>query len=218
MDGLLKWIGNILYFLIFLTIAENLLPGQKYNRYIRLFAGMILILLVIEPVTRTLHLEDRLAGYFKSFSFRQDAEDLSREILGVEKQRLSQIIDRYEQAVETDVRVMAAEMGYDAVSAEVMIDQDPESGNYGSVVYIEMKIGQQKSGDDSREEWAVQAVGPVEPVAVSVEGEEQRNSERSTDTHQREQSRNEELDQLKRKVERYYGLETGKVEIRFEGE
>ena len=53
---------------------------------------------------------------------------------------------------------------------------------------------------------------------VSVEGEEQRNSERSTDTHQREQSRNEELDQLKRKVERYYGLETGKVEIRFEGE
>ena len=107
MDGLLNWVGNILFFLVLITVAENLLPGKKYNKYIRLCAGMVLILLVVRPLTAGFHLEEQINRYFESFAFQQEARDLSKEILGIEQQRLGQIIDSYEQVVETDLDAMA---------------------------------------------------------------------------------------------------------------
>ena len=260
MKGLLNWTGNLLFFLMFLTVMENLLPGKKYNRYIRLFAGMVLILLAAEPLARGLNLEDRMAYYFESISLQQDVRDLSKEILGIEEQRLEQVMVHYEQAVETDLSAMAEDMGYVPVWTQVTIEKDRMSRAYGTVVHIEMRVepcGRQEEGGDT----AVQAVSPVEPVTVSLQGreegliepvagesEEQPVSQPGSRASQPEVQSGQEagslpgqsgqanpgrsqsnpgqdqteatagqLNQLRRKVERYYGLETGEVEIQFLG-
>ena len=44
-----EWIRNLTAFFLFLSVLENLLPGDKYGKYIRLFAGMVLVLLAVEP-------------------------------------------------------------------------------------------------------------------------------------------------------------------------
>lgn len=222
MDRLLNWIGNILFFLMFLTIIENLLPGKKYNRYIRLFAGMVLILLIAEPVVKGLHLEERMAYYFESISFQQDAKDLSKEILGVEKQRLSQIMDQYEQTVETDLNTLTVQMGYVPVSVQVTIDKDADSETYGTVVHIGMEVEKQDMEEEALEKQAVQAVSPVETVTVHVAGQEKVQEPAVIKQQERERAGSEsqgnrELEELRRKVESYYGLETGKVEIQFQG-
>ena len=72
MDRLSGWVADILFFLVFITVTENLLPGRKYHSYIRLCAGMILILLVLEPMLGGLHLEDELTRYFEAASFKQE--------------------------------------------------------------------------------------------------------------------------------------------------
>ena len=51
MEGIYRWVSNIVYHLIFVTIITNLLPAGKYEKYLRLFAGRILILLVLQPLT-----------------------------------------------------------------------------------------------------------------------------------------------------------------------
>lgn len=51
MEGIYRWVSNIVYYLIFVTIITNLLPAGKYEKYLRLFAGCILILLVLQPLT-----------------------------------------------------------------------------------------------------------------------------------------------------------------------
>ena len=48
MTAVYEWIRNLTAFFLFLSVMENLLPGQKYGKYIRLFAGMVLILLAVE--------------------------------------------------------------------------------------------------------------------------------------------------------------------------
>ena len=55
-----QWISSILCFLIFITMVIALLPAKKYEKYIRFFTGMMLILLVISPLTKGLRLEDRI--------------------------------------------------------------------------------------------------------------------------------------------------------------
>ena len=210
MDGLLNWVGNILFFLVLITVAENLLPGKKYNKYIRLCAGMVLILLVVRPLTAGLHLEEQINRYFQSFTFQQESKDLSKEILGIEQQRLGQVIDSYEQVVETDLEAMAKEMGLVPVRTAAVINRNRESGDYGLVVRVEMEVepwpdkGENET-DDGRD--VVQAVNPVKPVEqVNVYiGKRQENGETEAGTNEDEEQeplpREGTLEQLRRKVE-----------------
>ena len=220
MDGLLNWVGNILFFLVLITVSENLLPGKKYNKYIRLCAGMVLILLVVRPLTAGFHLEEQINRYFESFAFQQEARDLSKEILGIEQQRLGQIIDSYEQVVETDLDAMAREMGLVPVRTAAVIDRNRDSGDYGLVVRVEMEVESRTDGEDDGT-CAVQAMNPVKPVeTVNVKIRENREErEVEEDENEKEEPSLQEgtLEQLRRKVEGYYGLEAGKVEIEFQG-
>ena len=47
MEILYGWVKNIIYFMIFLSVAGSLLADSKYEQYIRFFAGALLILLTV---------------------------------------------------------------------------------------------------------------------------------------------------------------------------
>lgn len=63
MEGIYRWVSNIVYYLIFVTIITNLLPAGKYEKYLRLFAGCILILLVLQPLTGGLRLDEKIKQF-----------------------------------------------------------------------------------------------------------------------------------------------------------
>ena len=57
MGAVSEWAGSILSFLILITVIRGILPSKKYEPYLRLFSGLMLILLVLQPVTGGLGLE-----------------------------------------------------------------------------------------------------------------------------------------------------------------
>lgn len=247
MNLLYQWLGSILCFLIFITMASALLPSKKYEKYIRFFAGMVLILLVVQPLTGSLSLEDRIAYYFETISFQKESQDLSRQILGIENERLVRVIAEYEHAVEQDVANMAADMGFVAEEVKVTIESDQEKENYGTVTHVFMQVAwEEEGGEKENEEAGKKAVSAVDEISietVEVEkieiGEGQQGSEEGRQQEDKTleegqpdsdaadglpepseleaASRNteaaESLRKLRRKVERYYGLESKEVEI-----
>ena len=48
MDRIFEWIRSFIYFGLFLTILMQLLPDRKYKKYVRFFAGMIFLVLVLD--------------------------------------------------------------------------------------------------------------------------------------------------------------------------
>ena len=76
MEAITHWAGNIVSYLVFLTVLTGLLPAHKYEKYIRLFAGCILLLIVLKPLTDGLRLEERLNYLFTSLSFENEAGEL----------------------------------------------------------------------------------------------------------------------------------------------
>lgn len=219
MSAIYSWVGNIVFYLIFITVVTSLLPGKKYERYLKLFAGMVLILLVLKPLTGSLNLEDKIAYYFESITFRNESGDLEKEIMGMEKQRLSQMITQYEEAVAMDVEAMAQDMEFHPRHTKVTIENNPDSQQFGTVTHIEMTVS--RAAEDAEKEadsdvsrtndndveqsdqiQPIQEIAPVEPVEI---GEEEAEAAVVPD---------EGLNRLRRKVEEYYGLKTADVEIR----
>ena len=151
MEAVYGWVKNIIYYMIFLSVVNNLLADSKYGKYIRFFSGMVLILLVVSPFTGGLHLDEQISSMFKSISFQNDTDDLKQDLWGMEERRLDQVIRKYEQAVAADVEAMARAEGFTCTGASVQIDGDRNSSRYGQIEGIGLVISGEKEKEKEKE-------------------------------------------------------------------
>ena len=239
MGAVSEWAGSILSFLILITVIRGILPSKKYEPYLRLFSGLMLILLVLQPVTGGLGLEKQIDRAFEAFAFQMDHEELNTRVLGIEKERQEQILKIYENDVAGHVTVMAGEEGIQVENAQVEINGDPESTDYGKVVSVKVKL--QSGGATGKQEglWKNDEVKEVQPVQnievqsvqigqepeTGVKNHSEEISGKALESTLQDQRAEEDISrsasgennsrilEFQRKVERYYGLESGAVEI-----
>ena len=103
MEVITHWAGNIVSYLVFLTVLTGLLPAHKYEKYIRLFAGCILLLIVLKPLTDGLRLEERLNYLFTSLSFENEAGELKSEM---DEDKRADLIFQMQQILVDDAAVL----------------------------------------------------------------------------------------------------------------
>lgn len=138
MSAIYEWIRNLTAFFLFLSVLENLLPGKTYGKYIHLFAGMILILLALQPFSKGSNLEELLARNYEELLIQKEAEELKAELGAAEKKRLEQILSQYETAVEEDVTRLAESCGVQVKRCQVFLENQEESAKFGGVQMIRM--------------------------------------------------------------------------------
>lgn len=152
METITLWVRNLVFYIVFLTLVFNLLPSGKYEKYVRLFAGMVFILVAVQPFTSSLKLDEKIACYFEAFSFREEAAGFQQELTEMEKRRMEELTGEYEQAVADQVKEMALEAGVDAAQVEVRIDSDQASETFGMVEEIRVTGRMSGSGEGEREQ------------------------------------------------------------------
>ena len=108
-----EWMKSLVGFLLLVSVTMQLLPNQKYEQYVRLFIGFLLMILVLKPV-----LQIRSADVFleqKIQQFVQEQNELEEEISmeGLEFQEKS--VGGYEGL--TEVREIQ-----EITRVEVMVD------------------------------------------------------------------------------------------------
>lgn len=219
MEKLFEWIRSITYYLIFITVAMNLLPNKKYEKYIRFFSGMVLILLVIKPITGGLRLDDTLAYYFESISLKKGAKELTGKVSEMEEKRLETMISSYEEAIEADLKAMAETAGFTCRKIKTDIDKDQESSTFGHVVRVSMSLmaekAQKKDGEDS-----IPLVQEVEGVKINSSDWEKREENsienKINNIGNRKGEENSRLSVLRRQIAEYYDLEEQDIEIQVE--
>lgn len=86
MKGILEWVKQIACYMVLVTVLADLLPKKNYEKYFRLFAGLVLILLVIQPVTGPLKLDRQILKMFEGIQyegmageFRQRASEMEED-------------------------------------------------------------------------------------------------------------------------------------------
>ena len=224
-----EWVKNITGYFLFLAVIEHLIPGKKYEKYFRLFAGMVAILLVIQPFGKNLGLDERIAHFYENLVLQYQAEDLQEQFLGAEQERLEQMISHYEAAVADDIRQMAGELGVTASRCQVEIERKQVTEQFGKVVRIWVVIdAKEQEGDkalaeerkisekeetENGEILRSEDVAGIEPVKIQAgrvdgpAGGEQR------EFRKKQEAEYSIIRRLRRKIASYYDLEEAYVEI-----
>ena len=80
-EELYLWIRNLAVFYIFFTAALNLIPDQKYEKYVRFFMGLLLIFMMSTPIFSILGKGSELTESFLDNFSELELEQKIRETL-----------------------------------------------------------------------------------------------------------------------------------------
>ena len=80
-----EWIENIAFYLIVLLAVMQMIPHSSYQKYIRFFAGMILILMLLSPILKLFDMDAYHYSEYQSVMRKiEDASGYLESIIGEE--------------------------------------------------------------------------------------------------------------------------------------
>lgn len=179
-DFLKNWSLNIVTIVIFIVILEMLLPSGKMKKMINLVSGLILVIVLINPVLGILEKGVDLKAYQMANSNFIDKTEImvNSEVLKEEQTR--QITNVYRNKIIDQIESMIKEVkGVFDVKADVIINEDYSSKNFGEVkkVYLTLKLG---SNDENK---GVKPVKKIDKIRIETKksGESKGKSEKVID-------------------------------------
>ena len=162
---MLLWVRNIVCYLIVLTVVSELLANSRYERYLRFFSGLVLIVLVVSPLSDALCLTDTLDDLFSAITFSQESDDFQERIWGMEEERKKRLAASYEEVLAREVEEMAREEGLLTENVTAVIDENGDSPSYGRVETFSIRL---KKEGRAREQAVDAAVEASEITSVHV--------------------------------------------------
>ena len=222
MEVITHWAGNIVSYLVFLTVLTGLLPAHKYEKYIRLFAGCILLLIVLKPLTDGLRLEERLNYLFTSLSFENEAGELKREMDEIEVRRRNMVLSQYEAEASKEAVRVAAEAGFSVEKADVELEKDTESEQFASVrsvtVYVVGSEAGMEAGMEAAEleenQSSMIEIEKIPPIEISLKQEQKQGEPAAAQAVS--WMNGEKIWELQQRLASFYQVEADHVEVRME--
>ena len=209
MEVITHWAGNIVSYLVFLTVLTGLLPAHQYEKYIRLFAGCILLLIVLKPLTDGLRLEERLNYLFTSLSFENEAGELKSEMDEIEVRRRNMVLSQYEAEASKEAVRVAAEAGFSVEKADVELEKDPESEQFASVRSVTVYVAGSEAGME-----AAEREDPSSMIEISLEQEQKQGEPAAAQAVS--WMNGEKIWELQQRLASFYQVEADHVEVRME--
>lgn len=78
-ESIYNWLKNIVFYLMIITAVLEALPGGNYQKYIRFFTGMVLMLLLLMPVLSLTGTEELFTEQYHRFSYEQEKQDIEKQ-------------------------------------------------------------------------------------------------------------------------------------------
>ena len=73
-----QWIETIAFYLVILTIVIQLIPNNSYKQYIRFFIGLILILMLVEPVWSIFGMKESFQKFYDEARYEQRMREIEQ--------------------------------------------------------------------------------------------------------------------------------------------
>lgn len=75
-DYIYEWLKNLAFYMILVTAFIRVLPDNSYQKYIRFFAGLILVVLLMTPILKLTGMKGTFAELYKSAAYKQESKEI----------------------------------------------------------------------------------------------------------------------------------------------
>lgn len=125
LESIQTYIQKIVLFGILTTISYQILPGEKYEKYIKLYMGFLFIFLIFFPLLQVSGIEASFRRFYQSYE-----KELNYK--GEDEKIKETLYEKYEESLEKQLGKVLEEQGYQVDTIEVVTDRK-EGGNLKEV-------------------------------------------------------------------------------------
>lgn len=134
-EGLYQWVENIAFYMVFMTAALHLIPGDGYRKYLKFFTGLLLILLVLSPVLKIAGMEKTFREIFEKYTYEEELQRIEEKTKYLEEVSLEDYLPKaYGGNDEQSDRAHGEERGNDEQSdrtyEEESVDEKEGGGEH----------------------------------------------------------------------------------------
>lgn len=97
---LMEWIINIAIFSLISTLVMKLLPGKTYIPYVKLFAGMVTILLFLNPILALFGMDEKIADGVSKKLYDIEMDQMETELIQIEEEQKERLEEQYKKMIE----------------------------------------------------------------------------------------------------------------------
>lgn len=147
-------VKNIIIFMLLVTVFMNLLGKSSFKQYIRIFVGLVMILIVIRPILSLLNVQEKVDYYFDRNLYKINTEDMTEELYNAEANYQKKIVEEYKSLIEKQINTQLLAHDLEVKSLELEIESDTENESCGQILSIKLaakRVDSQENGKVTEE-------------------------------------------------------------------
>lgn len=75
-EYLYHWVENIAFYLVIFTVAMQLIPSKNYKSYIQFFSGLVLIIMIANPIIQLFGMEQEFVSLLEGAEYQQKIREI----------------------------------------------------------------------------------------------------------------------------------------------
>lgn len=131
-------VQNLVVYMLMVTVILNLVKASSYKKYIELFTGLVLLLILFTPLAKLFSAEETFYGYWEANQFSLETKDFAEFIYEAEDGTKDELLRLYGEKVEERVRLLGERDGITVEKVKTKLN--PAEDGFGSVEKIEVWI------------------------------------------------------------------------------
>lgn len=76
MDYIYEWVQNVAVYLILMTVIIQAVPNEEYQKYVKFYMGLVIVLMLCTPIIKLLSLEESVNVAYSMKKYRIEFDEL----------------------------------------------------------------------------------------------------------------------------------------------
>lgn len=143
----MSYFKRVVIYILLINIIFEFIPNDSYKKYIKHISGVILILFVIEPISKYCNI-----NYFESvvndFILQNEVTDINKFMSGVNDIALNKSVEIYQSNIEYEIKTYLENCNFDVMDVEAVIGITNENDIKINYLEIDLKFINYEIEDD----------------------------------------------------------------------
>ena len=126
MEYLIEIVKKLAVFYVLSTFLMNMVNDEKYKKYISMFVGIVIIIILIRPVGRLLSLDIKFCNLFDYNQTIQMSNELKNEIVLADEKMKEELLAEFNEKVKSDIDEYIRKYNVKLSDIKIEINSDGE--------------------------------------------------------------------------------------------
>lgn len=140
MEVIFGMVRNVCAFVLLTTVVNNLMQGSVYRKYIRFFVGIVMLILVINPVMSLLSMDINFQDNISKYIEEAGRYEIYEEIKMGEQNAAEDILQEYEKSLDRTLDAVIKAHDLYIVDSRWEIESDYSQENFGEITGLEIRV------------------------------------------------------------------------------